>query len=132
MTNILGLSALIAEDEFLVALDAEAMLRALGAARIEVVGTFEAAQERIDAEKFDVVILDVNLNGKMSFPLAQAATSRGMPVIFCTGYSLQSRPLTGFERGICVTKPYTRESLATALKAALEAKPASTAIAPSP
>ena len=122
-----GLSVLVVEDEFLVALDAEAMIRALGAARVEVAGTFEAAQKQLGEGPFDLVLLDVNLNGQMSFPLGRIAQSRGIPVVFATGYTPHPRSLTDFESGVCLTKPYTPESLTQALKTALALKAPSTA-----
>jgi FixJ family two-component response regulator len=32
-------------------------------------------------------LLDVNLNGTLSFPIADELGERGIPFIFCTGYS---------------------------------------------
>ena len=122
MTIISQMAVLVVEDEFLVALDAEKMLNELGAGSVEVVATFDAAQKRIAEGQYDVVILDVNLNGQMSFPLGQAATSRGIPVLFATGYSLQNWPGMDFAGGACVTKPYTVESLTRGLAAALTAR----------
>ena len=43
MKSIYGLSLLLVEDEYLIALDAEEMLRERGAGKVEVVGTFEDA-----------------------------------------------------------------------------------------
>jgi DNA-binding response OmpR family regulator len=132
MTIVSNLSVLLVEDEFLVAIDGEKMLRELGAQRVEVVATFDAAQKRIAEGHFDVVILDVNLNGQMSFPLGQAAASRGMPVVFATGYSLHNRPGAEFGGGTCVTKPYTPESLSRSVTAALKGRTVSAASSPLP
>ena len=117
-----GLSVLVVEDEFLVALDAEGMIRALGAASVEVAGTFEAAQKQLSEGQFDLVLLDVNLNGQMSFPLGRIAQSRGIPVVFATGYTPHTRSLSDFESGVCLAKPYPPASLTLALKAALDSK----------
>lgn len=121
MSIVANLSVLVVEDEYLVAIEAERILSELGARSVEVAATFEAAQKRIAEGQFDVVILDVNLNGQMSFPLDQAATARGMPVVFATGYSLRTRPNTDFTGKACVTKPYTAESLSASLAVALKA-----------
>jgi hypothetical protein len=40
----------------------------------------------IDAEAIDVTVLDVNLNGQMSYPIADALAARGVPFVFSTGY----------------------------------------------
>jgi hypothetical protein len=34
----------------------------------------------------DIAILDVNLNGQKTFPIAEALSRRGMPFVFATGY----------------------------------------------
>ncbi|MBL8687458.1 MAG: response regulator [Rhodospirillaceae bacterium] len=128
MTIVANLSVLVVEDEYLVAIEAERILCELGAKSVEVAATFEAAQARIAEGSFDVVILDVNLNGQMSFPLDQAAMSRGMPVVFATGYSLRNRPNTDFTGKACVTKPYTAETLSASLALALKGRAASGAV----
>jgi DNA-binding response OmpR family regulator len=122
MKTLAGLNVLLVEDEFLIALDAEEMLRDLGAASVTVAGTFEGAQKCIVEGTFDLAILDVNLNGQKSFPLADQLLKRDVPVVFGTGYNLLSRQMDGFEAGVCVTKPYTASSLQRGLAAVLKAK----------
>jgi len=122
MTSITGLSVLLVEDEFLIAIDAQDMLQEMGAAAVEVAGTFEEAERLIAEKQFDLAVLDVNLNGRMSFPLAEKLLGAGTPVLFGTGYSLMSRPMPGYERGVCVSKPYTAQTLKQGLLAALAAK----------
>jgi CheY-like chemotaxis protein len=126
MKTLDGLSILLVEDEFLIALDAEEMLRELGAASVTVASNFEEAQKRIAEGKFDLAILDVNLNGQKSFPLAEQLLARGTAIVFGTGYNLLARQMDGYEAGVCVTKPYTATSLQRGLMAALQAKPGST------
>lgn len=129
MKTLTGLNVLLVEDEFLIALDAEEMLRDLGAASVTVAGTFDEAQKRIAEGTFDLAILDVNLNGQKSFPLADQLLKRGVPVVYGTGYNLLSRQMDGFETGVCVTKPYTSTSLQKGLAAVLKAKADSTSSA---
>lgn len=119
MSFLAGFSVLLVEDEYLIALDAEQMLRDMGVRDVEIVSTFENAQKRAQAGTFDVAVLDVNINGQLSFPIAEILTARGIPFVFATGYSLRERPIAGFEGGICVSKPYTQEGLRKALAAAL-------------
>jgi DNA-binding response OmpR family regulator len=122
MKTLAGLNVLLVEDEFLIALDAEEMLRELGAATVTVASTFENAQAIVAEQKFDLAILDVNLNGRKSFPLADQLLKRGTPVVFGTGYNLLTRQMDGYEAGVCVTKPYTATSLQKGLMAVLKAK----------
>ena len=119
MSTLSGLSVLLVEDEYLIALDAEQMLRDLGVRDVEIVSTFDNAQKQTQTGAFDVAVLDVNINGQLSFPIAEILKSRNIPFVFATGYSLRERPIAGFEGGICVGKPYTQEGLRKALTAAL-------------
>ena len=111
MNTISGLNVLLVEDEFLIALDAEEMLREFGAASVTVASTFEDAQKVIAEGQFDLAVLDVNLNGRKSFPLAEMLLKKGTPVVFGTGYNLLARQMDGYDVGVCVTKPYTASSL---------------------
>jgi CheY-like chemotaxis protein len=119
LNDVAGLSVLLVEDEYLIALDAEELLKGLGVKAVETVATFERAQERAEAGEFDIAVLDVNLNGRKSFPIAQAIRERGIPVVFASGYELRDRGLPELDDIICVTKPYTGERLKAGLLAAL-------------
>jgi len=123
MKSLPGLSILLVEDEFLIALDAEEMLRELGAATVTVVSTFEDAEKAIGDSNFDLALLDVNLNGRKSFPLADLLAKKNTPVVFGTGYNLMARQMEGFKAGgVCVTKPYSAASLQKGLITVLQQK----------
>ena len=122
MSALAGCCVLLVEDEYLIAADAEMMLMQLGAASVTICGDFAEAQTHAAEGQFDAVILDVNLNGKLSFPIAKTLQMRGIPFVFATGYNLQFRPLPGFEHGICVTKPYSADRLKAGLIAALHSQ----------
>jgi len=119
MKSITGLSLLLVEDEYLIALDAEEMLRELGAGKVEVVGTFEDAQARTKVGAYDLAVLDVNINGRLSYPIATNLRDRGIPFVFATGYGRHDHTLGDFEGTVCVSKPYTIERLEKALTTAL-------------
>lgn len=119
MNRLAGLSVLLVEDEYLIALDAEQILKELGVAKVEIIATLDAAEKRAKEAEFDVAVLDVNLNGEFSFPIADTIGKRGIPVVFASGYELRSRPPMDMEDVVCVTKPYTGERLKAALLTAL-------------
>ena len=104
-----GLKVLLVEDEFLIAVDAEDLLRELGASEVSTANTFEEAEARVKAGGFDVAVLDVNLNGKMSFPIGRLLRERSLPFVFASGYTLESRAIPGLENEIYITKPYQLE-----------------------
>lgn len=116
MQSFTGLKVFLVEDEYLIALDAEQILQELGVESIEIAATWECAAKRAEDGQFDLALLDVNINGKLSFPIAQTFTERGIPVVFASGYDLRDRVPP---EGVCVTKPYTSERLKEALSIAL-------------
>jgi CheY-like chemotaxis protein len=124
MNVLKGIDVLLLEDEFLIALDAQDILQDMDAGRVEVASTLEEARALAETGRFDVALLDVNINGVMSFPVAALLRQRGVPVVFTTGYELDPdalpQPLAG---NICVTKPYTAEALRDALAHALARAP---------
>lgn len=119
MGELTGLSVLLLEDEYLIALDAEQNLKDFGVERVEIASTLREA-ERLAAEgDFDVALLDVNINGEMSFALADFLRQRGIPVVFATGYELKNREAPPTEIGVTISKPYTRDKLREALAGAV-------------
>jgi DNA-binding response OmpR family regulator len=122
MSELEGKSVLLLEDEYLIAMDAEEILRQrLGAAKVEVVSTFADAHAAAERGGFDIALLDVNINGQMSFPIAEMLRGRGVPVVFATGYHLGDRRPPEIDPAHCLTKPYTADGLEAALTAALKA-----------
>lgn len=115
-----GLSVLLLEDEFLIALDAEEILTALGAAQVEVVNTLAAARDALGSCGFDLALLDINVNGEMSFPVAEQFAGKNVPVVFASGYELRDPPRLNGAPVPCLSKPYTRETLKRVLVATLK------------
>lgn len=64
----------------------EDMLLDLGAAVVETAMRLEEAERLATEAVFDVAVLDVNLAGRKSYPVAEALRARGVPFIFATGY----------------------------------------------
>ncbi|WP_168990374.1 response regulator [Aureimonas flava] len=79
-----GKHVLVVEDEFLVAIDIEAELHERGA-RVTCAGTLPIAEACAKREQFDAAILDVNLHGKTSYPVADYLRQNQIPFVFHTG-----------------------------------------------
>jgi CheY-like chemotaxis protein len=123
MNPLKGKSVLLLEDEFLIAMDAEEILKQrLGVDSVEVVATFADAKAAAETRSFDIALLDVNINGQMSFPIADVLRARGIPVVFASGYNLGDRRPPEVDPAHCLTKPYTGAGLEAALTSALNAK----------
>ena len=79
-----GRRILIVEDEFLIAEDLAAYFSQLGA---EVIGPAGSLAEGFPlVEATEAAVLDINLGGELSFPLAEALMSRHVPFVFFTAY----------------------------------------------
>jgi DNA-binding response OmpR family regulator len=114
--------ALIAEDSAPILMSLEMLLEQQG---IEVVGaaaTVAGMRKLVETVYADVAILDVNLNGELSFPVADLLIARGVPVIFTTGYApekLFPPHLLGLP---ALQKPHDPDDLACVLEKVLGLK----------
>jgi len=109
-----GRSILVVEDEMMVLMNIEDVLRDHGCTRIASAGTVEEALAVLESESFDAGILDVNLNGKTSHPVADKLSDRGVPFVICTGYG-QVALGNDYENRPVLTKPYPDDALVKAL-----------------
>jgi two-component system, response regulator PdtaR len=109
---------LIAEDEFLVGIQLEQDLRAAGYSVLGPFGTLEIATRAARRERFDLAILDINLNGKMVYPLADELSARGVPFIFLSGYISADLP-DRFKTSPQITKPHHPAVLVSQIRAAV-------------
>src|SRR5665811_735302 len=72
-----GRRVLVVEDEVMVSWILEDMLAELGCEVVGPAARIEQALAIVNAETIDFAVLDVNLNGKKSFPVADALLARG-------------------------------------------------------
>ena len=105
------LRILLVEDEMLVAMNIEDMLLALGHEVAGIAGRL--AQEG----QFDVAMLDVNLAGESSFPIADVLRDRGIPFVFATGYGADGLAAE-YRTAPLLQKPFRSGDLEKALAAA--------------
>jgi CheY-like chemotaxis protein len=116
-----GRRVLLVEDEMLVVWLLEDMLADLGCAVVGPAASVKQALAMIDAEAIDVAVLDVNLNGQMSYPIADALATRGVPFVFSTGYDKDTL-LDGYRIFPVLQKPFRRSELSDALAKLLTPK----------
>ena len=64
----------------------------------------------------DFAVLDVNLVGETSFPIAEKLKAAGVPFVFATGYGDDLSMPAEFKGVKIVTKPYEDVDVAAALK----------------
>lgn len=105
MAQLSGRRVLVVEDEALLAMTLEDILTDAGA---EVLGPALDLQTAIDLARSSIVdaaVLDVNLAGERSFPVAAILSDRSIPYLFATGYGA-SVQAEGYAGAPVLQKPY--------------------------
>jgi DNA-binding response OmpR family regulator len=64
--------------------------------------------------RFDFALLDINLNGRHSFPVVDAIRARGLPFLFATGYGSRALVVPYTDAPI-LQKPFNLDELRRAL-----------------
>jgi CheY-like chemotaxis protein len=111
---------LVVEDEYLIRMLLEDMLTDLGYEIAGAVGTLAEASDIAATAEFDIAILDVNLDGKEIYPVADILASRDVPFVFVSGYGEGSLPEL-YRGRPALQKPFQAEHLKTTLEEMLKA-----------
>lgn len=117
MSDLQGLRVLVLEDEALVSMMLEGMLEDIGCA---IVGPFlhlDAAMAHVQSHTngIDAALIDINVGGQRSLPLADLLHAHGVPFAFCTGYDAGgvAEPYRDAPR---LAKPYVLDDVASMLR----------------
>lgn len=113
--SLQGRRILIVEDLYFLADDMRADFEQAGA---EVIGPVGRISDALDLLKsgvlLDGAVLDVNLAGEMSYPVADALRARCVPFVFATGYDADAIPAAYAGVTRCI-KPIEPVKIAKAL-----------------
>jgi CheY-like chemotaxis protein len=115
MTGLTGLRVLVVEDEPVVAMCLEDILEELGCVTIGPASRLAEGLELAERGALDAAILDINLFGERSTPIAEALRARGVPFVFASGYG---SPPEGFGAAM-IGKPYRAAEIDAALRGLL-------------
>lgn len=133
-TLLAGKRILIVEDESLVAELVADIADDMSAERVGIAATVGQALKSLAAEPWDLAVLDYNLQGTPSWPVAEALRARGIPYLMVSGYGhelvtdpntpLLAKPYSVADfvaaiRRICTTAPASDEATAVAAGSAL-------------
>lgn len=113
-----GLRILLVEDEYLSAMAIEALLLDLGCEVVGPATTVDQALEALREAPLDGVLLDLNLRGERSDPVAAALQDRGIPFIVLSGYASGFHRLDGFGSMPQLRKPVPAAPLIDAMQEA--------------
>jgi len=103
-----GLRVLLVEDEIMIALLVEEILVEFGHTVVGPASRIDRALELVASEAIDVAILDVNIDDKEVYPVAEALAARGIPFMFVSGYDTLPERFRDRPR---LTKPFRQRAL---------------------
>lgn len=109
---------LVVEDEMIIAMLIEDMLDEFGCKLVGPATNVPRALELIAKESIDVAVLDLNLDGKDTYAIADALQRKNVPFIFATGYGSAGLRQEYGNRPV-LQKPFPASDLETALTEAL-------------
>ncbi|MCB1787952.1 MAG: hypothetical protein H6953_13120 [Chromatiaceae bacterium] len=110
-------SALVLEDNPLIAMDEEAMLKKLDCPEVHVASSVADAESIIGHHAVDFALLDVELDGETSESIASQLLSKKVPFAFVSGYD-DACGLHGKFAGIpSLLKPLSDSALQDTLRA---------------
>ncbi|WP_183616227.1 HWE histidine kinase domain-containing protein [Novosphingobium fluoreni] len=113
--ELFSASALIVEDNVIIAMEAEDVLRDLGFSSCHIVGSVRTARQVIEEETISFAMLDVNLGKETSEEIAELLRDKGVPFIFASGYGDRSFTTSRFEGVPVITKPYSERDISLAI-----------------
>ncbi|MEE4451534.1 HWE histidine kinase domain-containing protein [Novosphingobium resinovorum] len=108
-------AALIVEDNVIIAMEAEDVLRGFGFTDCRIAGSVGAALGVLEGAHVSFAMLDVNLGKDTSEDVARALEARAIPFIFASGYGERSLQSSEFKGVPVVTKPYGERDVRSAI-----------------
>lgn len=109
------LRVLVVEDNFLVAVSVKQQLLALGCEVVGPTPSLEDGLAHARSETLDGAILDINISGGTSIPIADSLRERSCPFVFITGYASPSHLPDDYDEHIMLRKPVDQAQLATTI-----------------
>lgn len=119
--NYANARVLLVEDDFLIGLSLKAMLEQIGCEVIGPIASLTKAMEIVENDQtLDAAVLDINIIGGTSVPLAERLSAERRPFFFVTGYQSPGDLLPDrFQSIRRLNKPVDENSLSRALNEAM-------------
>lgn len=114
-----GRRVLVIEDELLVAMELDSVLRAQGCTVLGPALTVDRAAVLIEEGQPEVALVDLNLSGQSALPIAAALNARGVPFLVVSGYSENQSQASELSRAPRLVKPVSHRQLLDALRRVL-------------
>ena len=108
--SLAGRRVLIVEDEAMISSLIEMIVGEAGCAIVGPVATLERAFEIIEHERLDAALLDVRLNDRDVYAVADALSTRAIPFIFVSGFARPQLP-PRYRHRPYIAKPFTPDTV---------------------
>jgi DNA-binding response OmpR family regulator len=118
MNALAGKRVLVVDDDSLLALDLELFLKDEGCVVLGPAPSVDAALALIAAEPPEAAVLDLDLGGTTSAPVADALAARDVGFLFISGHSHAMLPADHADRPL-LAKPWSEAELRRVLTAML-------------
>ncbi|MBY0612205.1 MAG: hypothetical protein K2P80_08465 [Beijerinckiaceae bacterium] len=115
-------TALVVEDEVLIAFTMLDCLNDLGAAEVVVAHDLATALQHLAERQFDVAVVDWILGKQTSDPIVQAMNDVGRLVVIATGLHAEAVPEPIRERNTIIYKPFQIETFNEAIVGSLSGR----------
>jgi len=108
---------LVVEDNLLIAEALCDLLETCGCSVCGPASDLARSRALIEWEQLDGALLDINLGGSLSFPLAALLEERGIPFVFVTGYDDGVLFPVEFKEVRRISKPYDPRAVSEIIEA---------------
>lgn len=107
-----GMTVLVVEDEYLIALEAQRIIEEAGADAILLANSVAEVRKLLaDGPKVDVAVLDLRLGTEDASPLIEEFGKSRIALLVTTGFD------SGAPKGVaCLSKPYRDSELVAAIR----------------
>jgi CheY-like chemotaxis protein len=119
--DLKGCRVLIVEDDVRISMLMQESLMEMGCVVAGTAMLFDDALELAASQPFDVALLDISLNGELSYPVAEALLDRNQKFVFVTGHVMETLPAP-FQGTPVLHKPFGLRDLQKVLRMALSGR----------
>jgi DNA-binding response OmpR family regulator len=112
------LTILVVDDEAIIGMLIEDILADAGCNSVELKSNLRDAETYLAANRPDFAILDINLGGTQSYPLADHLRAAGVPFLFLSGYGARGLD-PAYAECRALPKPFQHDDLLVAVHEAL-------------
>lgn len=114
-SSLAGVRVLVVEDELFIALELESILTAAGCRVVGPAAGLEQAVSLVAQERPQAALLDADLAGRSTAPVAEALAAQGTPFAVVTGYATVRSDSALLRDAPRVAKPFTAAGIVQAL-----------------